>query len=172
MVLESPRSARLRGVTPLARVEGTAVRFVQAKPNQGATQAIALAIRGALDLSGRSADQIGAVVSQASGHSPYDRSEAEAVQSVLGPEKLFFTPIGSLGHCGAASGSLALAIGTLIAHHRVIPPSLNWDKADPSLGLRLLAQPEAIHGDSILVLSHTGQGHACASILGAPSGEI
>ncbi len=165
MVLETRASALGRGVRPLARIEGTAVRFVAPNPNQETTEAIATSIRGVLTATGRSADQIGIIISQACGYPLYDRCEAEAVRNTLGPNKQLFAPIASLGHSGAASGSVALAIGTLIAHHQIVPPSLNWEEADPTLGVKLASQSEALDEPCVLVLSHTGQGHACASIL-------
>jgi 3-oxoacyl-[acyl-carrier-protein] synthase II len=169
MILETAESAHRRGVDPLARVEGTAIRFVSAEPDQDISKAIVASIRGVLNATGRSAQQIGVVVSQASGHPVYDRCEALAVKETLGPNKQFFTPIASLGHSGAASGSISLAIGALIAQHQIVPPSLNWELADPSLSVKLAAKPEALEAQCVLILSHTGQGHACASIVSAPT---
>jgi 3-oxoacyl-[acyl-carrier-protein] synthase II len=174
LVLESESFARQRGREPLAFVSGMAARFVASpwmrseiatSQLRGSCEAIRLAIIGAIENAGLRADDISLVISQAMGDSSIDSAERSALALTL-KDVPAVAPVASIGHTGAAIGSVNLVTGLLSLVHRMIPPTLNAEAAAPDA--RLLSKPQPLVGNHVLCLSHTSEGNAIAVILSTP----
>jgi 3-oxoacyl-[acyl-carrier-protein] synthase II len=177
MVLESCEYAASRGAKPLARLVSSASRFVPSKAmslplrsnelsvsdQRGASDAIRLASEAALADADLSPDRIGLVVSHGAGDPGVDAAERQALKSVL-PGVPVSAPIASLGHTGAASGAIGLAVGVLAMAHGTVPPTIRTETTSADAGFR--DEPEKMQGDHVLCLSHTGEGNATAIIFG------
>ena len=72
-------------------------------------------------------------------------------------------PAASMGHTGAASGQVGIAVGTMALAKRTVPPTLNAPVADAALR----SEPEPLHGDHVLCLAHNSEGNATAVVLRA-----
>ncbi len=175
LVLESESSASKRGQASLAIVSGMAARFsasprlrgeATATEDRGSCEAIRLAIVGAIQNAGLKAEDISLVISQAMGDSSIDSAERRALAQTL-KDVPAVAPVASMGHSGAAIGTVNLVTGLLALVNRVIPPTLNAKSAAPEA--RLLSQPQPLIGDHVLCLSHTSEGNAIAIILSRPS---
>lgn len=168
LIMETPESAARRGSPVLARLAGSAVRFIAPRgPHPGSTDAIRSAIEGALADAGSVPEEIGMIVSHAMGDPHIDAAEAAAIES-LGDSIPVVAPIAALGHTGAASGSLGLATAVLSLLHRTVPPTVNAEDRDPECRVNLLNHAEPLQHPLVLVLSHTPQGHAAAMLLMQP----
>ncbi len=175
LVLESESSAKRRGQTPLAIVSGMAARFsasprmqgkATATEDRGSCEAIRLAIIGAIENAGLKPKDISLVISQAMGDASIDSAERRALAQTL-PNTPAFAPVASIGHTGAAIGTVNLVTGLLAIVNHVIPPTLNAESAVPEA--RLLQNQQPLIGDHVLCLSHTSEGNAIAIILSRPS---
>lgn len=175
LVLESSEAARRRGQRALAQVTATSARFVSPERSdvrrngastsavdRGSVAAIVSAIQSTLDQANLTPADIALVVSQAMGDPDLDRVERLALESTL-PGVVVTAPTASIGHAGAAIGTIGLVTGVLALVHRTIPPTLNADRAAASI--RMLTEPASLTGDHVLCLSHTPEGHAVAVIL-------
>jgi 3-oxoacyl-[acyl-carrier-protein] synthase II len=165
IVLESADKARLRGVVPLATVAGAASRFAVVAPGQrGSSRSIQSAIEAALAQAKLSANDIGLVISNATGDPMRDAAERVALDQAL-PSAAVVMPVGSMGHVGAANGAIFLVIAVLAIQNRLIPPSFlngqpfaNWQHRFAD-ACRPLSKP------AVAVLTHTSHGVANAVIL-------
>ncbi len=68
-----------------------------------------------------------------------DASETRVIKIAFGEEKARRTPIsstkGATGHCLGASGAIEAIITTLAVHRDVVPPTINYEVADPECDL-------------------------------------
>lgn len=169
LMLESAALAARRGARPLARLCGSAVRFIPA-PNgrRGSAAAISAAIEGALRDAGCSTSDVGLVVSHAMGDRQQDLAEQHALLQSL-PGAAVTAPMGALGHAGAAAGTVNLITAVLVLDRGLMPPTLNADAVPHDFPLDLVAQPRPLTGQCVLTITHTTQGHATAVVLGRPS---
>ena len=163
LVVERESSAKRRGVERIARIMGTASRFVASDYDGSfASGKIDAAIRSAFEAamadSGLRLDQIGAIVSHSMGHPSIDAAEARVIHSLVGSGVPVVAPIASVGHTGAAAGAVGLAVGAMILQHEMIPPTLNAESLDPHCNVNLLTQATDLKHPVVVVLSHTAQG--------------
>lgn len=101
---------------------------------EGQAKAIAMAIADA----GVNSDSIGYVETHGTATPLGDPIEIEGLRMAFGPlEKKQFCRIGSiksnLGHLTHAAGVAGLIKTVLTLHHRVIPPSLHYEKPNPAI---------------------------------------
>ena len=178
MIIESAESAKLRGVSAIAAITGWSSRFCASQSMasdkrtnkndqpfcRASSQAIGASIDAALAKANVDASQIGLIVSHASGDPVSDAAERAAISRRLANVPMV-APIASIGHCGAASGSIEVATGALCLSHRVIPPTLNADVATSDVNLLNHLAP--LEHDHVLCLSYTSEGHAVAIVLAA-----
>lgn len=176
LVVEPHEQARSRGVKPLAEIRSMASRFfasdsiraeersVESKQDagRGSAAAIESAINAVLNESGFAAKDIGAIVSQGSGDPSMDYQEAMALRKCLSGTPVV-APTASLGHTGAAVGSINLAVGALIIANGQIPATVQAD--DKNKSVPLLATPQSLGSDTVICLSHTSEGGAVATLL-------
>ena len=175
-VIESLEQAAARNVKPMARIASIVSRFVAssamhqpkrdlsptASAGRGSSQAIELSIRDAMNQAGVSADQIGAVISQACGDPSIDLAEQRAINSCL-PGVPVTAPIASLGHTGAAAGSVNVAVAALVIEQQLIPPTIGHDVSDRKL--ELLSEATPMDKEAVISLSHTSEGSAIATVV-------
>jgi len=176
LILEQPERAAERGAKPIARMVSSASRFIPSKgmglplrsgevntDSRGSSEAIRLAAEAALADAEVTADQIGLVVGHAMGDPSADAAESAAIQAVV-PGRPVTAPIASLGHTGAASGSVGLIVGTLALANGTVPPTIQSPTTSSEVGLR--DEAEKMDGDYVLCLSHNTEGNAMAILLG------
>ncbi|MEL6108683.1 MAG: beta-ketoacyl synthase N-terminal-like domain-containing protein [Planctomycetota bacterium] len=168
MVIERESFATERGAAVLARVVGTASRFIPTEAmrfdersvdlnparSRGARAAIEAAIGDVLKTAEATPTQVGLVVSHAVGDRSLDRAEAEAVQA-SGIDCPCTAIAASIGHTGAASGMLELATAALATESGIAPPTRN-----------LSVESQPVSGPLVLCLSHSTNGNAIAVLLG------
>ncbi|MEM6689874.1 MAG: beta-ketoacyl synthase N-terminal-like domain-containing protein [Planctomycetota bacterium] len=145
----------------LAKVMACTSRF-HADPQQ----AIGLSIRGAFETAGISPDEVGCVVSAATGDRESDTWEGEALLSVFNTVPPVVTPNALMGLCGSASGSIMIAVAVEIIDRQVIPPAGHpgMQMADSAVPLSLSAG--TLESPYVLATSFTRQGVAVATIVG------
>lgn len=176
LVLEHPDHAAERGAKPLAKMVASATRFIPSRAMhtatrtsdtdsdlRGSAKAIQSAAAAVIADAGITADQIGLVVSHATGDPTSDAAEREALAAVV-PGRPVTAPIASLGHTGAASGGLGLAVGALAVASSTVPPTIRTATTSSEVGFQDEAAP--LEGDYVLCLSHTTEGNAMAILLG------
>jgi 3-oxoacyl-[acyl-carrier-protein] synthase II len=169
LVLESRAGALARGARIYARVLGFAATFEprrDGRPPNGA--AIRRAIRQVLDAAGVSAAEIAYVNAHGMSTTLDDRIEAQAIRDTLGD-----VPVTALksyfGNLGAAGGIVEL-LGSVLAFQKGhVPPTLNYQDADPECPVNVIhGRPGEQTGPIVLKLSHSQCGQAVALLLAAP----
>jgi len=91
------------------------------------------------------------------GHRQTDAAEAAVLQEVVGPrlrEVPAFSIKGSIGNPLGAAPAIQVAVTALSQSNGVIPPTVNWQFADPSCPLNLSSRPRSVPHDISLVNAH------------------
>lgn len=140
MVLESLEHAQKRGANILAEFIGYGSSndaFHLAAPAEnaeGSARAMAMCIAKA----GISPDQIDYINPHGSATPINDKSETQAIKTVLG-EHAYRVPISStksmLGHMMAGAGAIEAAVCVLAIRDGIIPPTINYEHPDPECDL-------------------------------------
>jgi 3-oxoacyl-[acyl-carrier-protein] synthase II len=176
VVLESEEHAQQRGVAPIARITAYASRFVPAdcmrrsirsrQPNdpgmRGSAQAIRLVIQACLADAGISPQELGLVVSHATGDPTMDAAERAAVLDTV-PDVPMVATVAALGHTGAACGMIDLVTGALSLATGMAPPTLNADSIRTDMNL--LRSASGLSGRHVLCLAFNSEGNASAVVL-------
>lgn len=171
VILESREHADRRGFTPLAQIVSYANCFAPSDAMtdgtgngiRGSAKAITNSITVAMRDAGIGPEDVGVVVSHACGDPDLDAAERVALAATL-PGRPVVAPIASLGHAGAASGSLELAVAVLAIAKQTVPPTLRV--ASTSRDVELKEDPHPLQGDHAISLSHTAEGCAIAIVVG------
>ncbi len=169
LILETRAGALARGAKIYARVLGFAAAFEPRRnglPPSGAANRSA--IRQARDAAGVSAGQIAYVNAHGMSTTLDDQIEAQAIRDTLGD-----IPVTALksyfGNLGAAGGIVELAASVLAFEKGSVPPTLNYQYADPACPVNVIhGQPGRQTGPIVLKLSHSLCGQAVALLLAAP----
>ncbi|MGB7328564.1 MAG: beta-ketoacyl synthase N-terminal-like domain-containing protein [Rubripirellula sp.] len=178
MVLENADAVAKRGGRVVASLVSHAARFVPSAGMQqplrsagndqpqirGSSDAISLAIEGALQSAGLSATDIGVLVGHGSGDPIMDKAEQDAIAKSL-PGVGVISPAAAIGHTGAASGSVNLVTAALVIEKKMIPPTIGPATATCQVPVVRTATP--LKTDYVMCLSHTSEGNAIAVILGS-----
>ena len=148
LVLEELKHARERGAPIIAELVGfgqTADAYHLTAPapdGAGAQTAMALALEDA----GIRPEQVDYVNAHGTSTPANDSAETEAVKGVFG-DHAYELVLGSTksmtGHTLGASGAIECAIAALVCERGVIPPTINFEEADPECDL------EYAHGGPI-----------------------
>jgi len=141
LVLEELDLARARGATVYAELAGYGVSsdaYHMTEPDpDGAGQARAM--RAALADAGIDAADVDYVNAHASSTELGDATETSALKLALGEEKARSIPVSSIkgatGHCLGAAGAVEAAATVLAIRDDVVPPTINYETADPSCDL-------------------------------------
>ncbi|MEX0979369.1 MAG: beta-ketoacyl-[acyl-carrier-protein] synthase family protein [Pirellulales bacterium] len=165
-VLESRQNAEARGAKILARILGFANTFEACTPGKTFPgQAIRAAIRQALRDARLEAADVGHVNAHGLSTRMHDRAEALAIRETLGDVPVT-APKSYFGNLGAGSGAVEL-LATLAAFETGrVPPTLNYEQADPDCPVNV------VHGHSLatgmktaVVLNQTLSGQSVAMVL-------
>lgn len=166
LILEELEHALKRGARIYAEVVGFGAAFDLKRNGDGLARAITAALKKA-DLGPEDIDHVNA---QGFSTRRDDSWEARGIWKVFGatqPRVPVFAGKSYFGSLGAASGPVELAISLLAQQHGVLPPTLNYEEADPEL------PPLAIHAGKqrevrtpyALKLSFTDMGQCAALVV-------
>jgi len=174
LVLESYAAAKARGATVLGFVRGCGERAdnyhrTRSKPD---ASAIVGAIANAITDACIPATKIDYVNAHGTSTPENDKMEYLALKQVLG-EHLTTTPISSsksmIGHTLSAAGAIEAVISLLTIHNGMLPPTINYDVADPEIPLDVVpnvARPARV--ETVLSNSFGFGGQNAALVIGAP----
>jgi 3-oxoacyl-(acyl-carrier-protein) synthase len=99
----------------------------------GDPQAIATAMRGALEDAELTAGDIDAVFASANGTKRLDKAEAEAIAGMFDPQRVDVAAVkGYFGEC-AAGNALQLAAAVVAVHDQLLPASAGFEERDEAL---------------------------------------
>jgi len=177
VVLEAARSARARGVEPLAMVLGyglSADAYHETSPDPSGS-GIVRAARGALEDACAQGNEIDFINAHGTGTEANDAAEWLALRTALGAaaERIPVSATKSfLGHAQGAAGVLEIIATLLCARRGTIPPTLRCQRPRPG------APPDTVAGDRprphavrrFLKSSAAFGGANTAVIIGAPTG--
>jgi 3-oxoacyl-[acyl-carrier-protein] synthase II len=124
-------------------------------------------MRLALDAAGLSPADVAHVNAHGTSTTHNDAAEACAIRDVFGGETPPVTSVkGVLGHSIGAAGAVEAVASILTLEHTTIPPTANYETADPALGLDVVARPRAL-GDGVVVSnSFAFGGHNAVLVFG------
>ena len=138
MVLEPYERAMARGAQIYAEVLGFGMSAdagdITSPDADGAARAMQAALRDAR----ANADQVDYVNAHGTGTTTNDRTETAALRKVFGAHADRLAVSSSkavLGHSLGAAGALELAATALAVKHQVVPPTANFEEADPECNL-------------------------------------
>jgi 3-oxoacyl-[acyl-carrier-protein] synthase II len=140
LVLESYESAKARGATILAIIEGCgemADSFHRTRSSPDGKPIIGC-IANALKDAGLSPDEVDYVNAHGTGTPENDKMEHLGLSAVFG-ERTKTVPISSnksmVGHTLSAAGAVEAVFTLLTLEHQRIPPTINYDVPDPAIPL-------------------------------------
>jgi 3-oxoacyl-[acyl-carrier-protein] synthase II len=165
--METRELAERRGAKILGCVAGFASRFEPPgdpyKPRTGA--AIRQSIQAALTAAELAPHEIGHVNAHGDGSIVEDRVEAEAIRDTLRD-----VPVTALksyfGDLGAGSGAVELIGSVLALMHGRVPPTLNYEEADPACPVNVIhGKAKPIGKPAAMALNHSNTGQAVAVVI-------
>lgn len=163
LVLETREHAAARGVEPLATLRGygRCIEPAAAVSHQPAGDAVARAVRAALETADMQPGDLGMVVAHGSSTQVEDRAEAAGIAAAVGDAPV--TALKSyLGNIGAAAGAVELALGIVAAREGVVPGTLNYETPDPDCPVNVSTQPRDLSNSSFVAINHRPTGQAVA----------
>ncbi len=140
LVLESLEHAQARGARILAELSGYGTSndayHISAPAENGA--GAALSMRWALEDAGLQPERIDYINAHGTSTPLNDKSETQAIKDVFG-ETAYSIPISSTksmtGHLLGASGALEAVICVQVLQEQILPPTINYENADPECDL-------------------------------------
>jgi 3-oxoacyl-[acyl-carrier-protein] synthase II len=166
LVLEREETARERGATVHAWLEGAAVTsdaydIVAADPeNQARTMRLALASAG------RSGRDVGFVHAHATSTPLGDLNESRAIREAVGGDVAVTATKSMTGHLLGASGALGALATARALEEGLIPPTANFETPDPELDLDVVAgDARPSHATAAMVNAFGFGGHNVSLVL-------
>jgi 3-oxoacyl-[acyl-carrier-protein] synthase II len=164
LVLEELDHAQARGATPLAELIGygaTADASHITLPAPGGIGAVRAA-RRALEKAGLSPADIDHVNAHATSTPEGDKSELQAIKTILGPHA-GETPVTAnksmIGHTLGAAGAIESIVSVMTIREGCIPPTINLTDPDPEAdGLTIVANQAARHDVGVVLSNSFGFG--------------
>ena len=136
VILEEYESAIARGATPYLEICGYATQGDDFA--SGEVFGLAQTMRGALDSSSKSIDDIDYICAYGPGHPALDIVETDMIKRVFG-QRAYSIPISSIkgvtGNPLSAGGPLQLITCGLVFKNNIIPPTANYEVPDPKCDL-------------------------------------
>ena len=129
----------------------------------------ALAMRGALQRAGLSADDIDYINLHGTATPANDLAEGRAVDQIFGDRVACSSTKGWTGHALGAAGIAEVVFCALAIKHGFIPRSLNTEQLDPDIPNRIQLQNESRPVRTALTNSFGFGGSNCSLIIGALS---
>ena len=170
LVLELLDHARDRGVPIYGEVLSFATTHAASRPDQldRFEEAIANAIRIALEQAKVVPEQIGLLIPHGEANVEYDRMEARAIHAALG-EAASSVPVspsrGAVGNLAAGNGAIDLMRAALALRHGIIPKAVNCEQPDPECGLNIVQESCPLGSDVAVVSGYSWAGQAAALVL-------
>jgi 3-oxoacyl-[acyl-carrier-protein] synthase II len=161
--LEDLAHARKRGASIYAEVVGFGSAFDRKQNGDG----LARAARAALADAGIGPEEVDHVNAHGLSTPEADAAEARGLAQVFGSLDVPVLAVKSLiGNLGAGGGATELAASVLALHHRVMPPTLNYEEADPDCPIRVLAgAPRPVARPFALKVGFTQMGQCAAVVI-------
>src|SRR6195256_1636902 len=139
LVLEELERAQARGAKIYAEIAGYGLssdaKHITEPDPTGPVRAFDMALRDA----GVGKDEIDYINAQAPSPPVADASETKMLKLALGEENARKTPVsgtkGATGHCLGAAGAIEATFTTLAVHEGMLPPTINYEVADPDCDL-------------------------------------
>lgn len=138
LVLEARDRAIARGAAIYAELRGFGMSADAFDVLSPTVDGAARAMRAALADARVTSDDIDYVNAHGTGTTLNDRTEADAIRIVFGTRKEGFVASsnkGVLAHGLGAAGALEAAATALTLHHQIVPPTANFEQADPECDL-------------------------------------
>ncbi|MXW56464.1 MAG: beta-ketoacyl-[acyl-carrier-protein] synthase II, partial [Gemmatimonadales bacterium] len=139
-ILEELEHAKARGATILGELAGfgqSADAYHMTAPAPDGSGA-RLAMEQALDDAGLDPSDVGYINAHGTSTPANDVSETKAIKDVLG-DHAYSIVVGSTksmtGHTLGAAGAIEGAISALVCRRGIIPPTINFEEADPECDL-------------------------------------
>ncbi|WP_420447981.1 beta-ketoacyl-ACP synthase II [Candidatus Palauibacter sp.] len=158
-ILEELEHARARGAAILGEVAGfgqSADAYHMTAPAPDGSGA-RLAMEQALEDAGLEPTEVGYINAHGTSTPANDVSETKAIKDVLG-QHAHSIVVGSTksmtGHTLGAAGAIEGAISALVCRHGIIPPTINFEEADPECDLEY-AHGGVIERDVEVALSNS-----------------
>jgi 3-oxoacyl-(acyl-carrier-protein) synthase len=147
-VIESRENAERRGVEPLAVVSGYGTASDAQHLTTPTVEGQIRAMRACLRDAEVESDRIDYLNMHGTATRANDETEARAVAEVFGPRGSSMpasSTKSTLGHPLGASGAMEFAICIQALRHHFVPPTMNCDDPDPSVGLDYVAHEGRPH---------------------------
>lgn len=168
VVLERKRHAESRGAAIYAEIKGFANTSCSTEPGVGLADAIARAIRLALESADLSVRDIGHVNAHGLGTVADDEAEALAIHRALGDVPVT-APKSYFGNLAAGAGVVELAVSLLAIRHGFVPPTLNYHRPDPKCPIRVVhGRPLTGASPAAVVLNHSPTGQVASLVVAFP----
>jgi 3-oxoacyl-[acyl-carrier-protein] synthase-1 len=157
LVLESEASAAARSAVRYGEVLGggasSEVKGLFSIEAEG--EKLTELLQNVLTQQGLSPADVNLVVAHANGNEKSDSSEAKAIQSLFGANKVPVTGFKwATGHTICASGILDAVLTTYALHHKVIPGIANLEQlASDSQGIDVTCEKRALTGNMALLIN-------------------
>jgi nodulation protein E len=138
LLLEERSHALDRGARVYAEIVGFGMSADAGDITASDPDGAARAMRAALKDARRNADEVDYINAHGTGTTLNDRSETTALHDVFGPDAGRIAVSSSkavLGHGLGAAGALEMAVTALAIHRQTIPPTANFEEADPDCDL-------------------------------------
>lgn len=163
-VLESYEHAVARRATVRARLAGDASRY-ERRPGRTAPllgDSLSAAIRATLSKSALEPRDIAHVNAHGLSTVAEDRYEATVIRRHLGDVPVT-APKSFFGHLGAGGGAVELAASVIGIGRGLVPPTLNYETADPDCPVNVVRDgPQRLRDGAILTLNVARPGQAAA----------
>jgi len=161
LVLEDLEHARARGAKIYGELAGYGVSSDAAHMTEpdptGANPARAMKM--AMQDAGVEATEIGYINAHATSTPLGDASETRVIKQALGEEHASRTPVsstkGATGHCFGAAGAIEAVFTTLALHDGKLPPTINYESADPACDLDYIPNESREAPDLHAVMSNS-----------------
>jgi 3-oxoacyl-[acyl-carrier-protein] synthase II len=142
VVLESEAHAVRRGARAQAEVGGFGIScdaYHITRPHPDAAGSVA-AMRGAIERSGLSTDDVDFVNAHGTGTKHNDVAETKLMRDVFGDRKVPISSIKSmLGHCMGAASALEAVACVMTIERGVYPPTIGYETPDPECDVDVVA---------------------------------
>jgi 3-oxoacyl-[acyl-carrier-protein] synthase II len=165
LVLEELEHAKKRGATIYGEVVGTGAAFDLKRNGDG----LARAISAALQEAGVEPDAVDHINAQGFSTRREDMWEARGLHKVFGkcsPAIPVFAGKSYFGSLGSGGAGVELAASLFAFRDGVLPPTLNFEEADPECPVSVLSgQPRNVERDCFLKVSFTEIGQCAALVI-------
>src|SRR5690606_26854566 len=160
LILETEEHAKARGARIYAELVGGGVTadsyHITANDPEG--RGAERAVRQALEMAGRTPDQITHVNAHATSTPVGDPNEYTALRDVLG-DRAHDVPVSatkaSTGHLLGGTGALEAIFTVLAVKNRLAPPTINITTQDPEIPLRVSGEPQSLGDGPQLAISNS-----------------